>query len=96
MDFLIGRFQSPYTHNATLHPSASELTTLWHYTNLFIIIIIFSLMPNGVKCQRAKTEAKTHVGMARGPANINIIIIIITKFQQNRTVIGRIIVITIC
>jgi len=25
-------------------------------------------MPNGVKCQRAKTETKTYVGMARGPA----------------------------
>ena len=25
-------------------------------------------MPNGVKCQRAKSEAKTHVGMARDPA----------------------------
>jgi len=25
-------------------------------------------MPNGVKCQSAKTEAKTHVGMARDPA----------------------------
>jgi len=31
-----------------------------------INIILF--LPNGVKCQRAKTESKCHVGMARGPA----------------------------
>jgi len=25
-------------------------------------------LQKGVKCRRAKTEAKTHLGMARGPA----------------------------
>jgi len=38
-------------NNTLLGPSASEVTTLWRYTNLFIIIIFFTLgiyLPEGV------------------------------------------------
>jgi len=35
-------------------PSASDVTTLWHYTNLFIIIIIIFLKPTSTKPQAEK------------------------------------------
>ena len=31
--------------NVITHSSAAEITTLWRYTNVFIIIIIFFLTP---------------------------------------------------
>jgi len=38
---LTGLFQSYWSYSASEVSSASEVTTLWRYTNLFIIIIIF-------------------------------------------------------
>jgi len=34
--------------------SASEVTTLWRYTNLFIIIIFFNFKPTNTKPQAGK------------------------------------------
>jgi len=52
---------------------ASDVTpspALGLYVNVIIIIFLFItvFMLSGVECQKAKTEAKTYVGMARGPA----------------------------
>jgi len=57
--------QSNQTQSVAL--AVSNITTLQQDGNVHCYHYYY-FMPNCVKCQRAKTEAKTHVGMARGPA----------------------------
>ena len=40
--------------------SASEVTTLWHYTNLFIIIIIFQAHQHKASGRRTRLDTHTH------------------------------------
>jgi len=52
--FLFSRaFSFPSSHSTLPGPSASEVTTLWRYTNLFIIIIII-LKPTSTRPQAEK------------------------------------------